>query len=177
MFMRHYPIFHVNLSIGAYGVGGNLPRFVVKSTGDAQEWIFPMVDVFTPSKRSWIMAQVRDGNTKPELIVRKMIHGMGYRFRLHARELPGVPDIVLPRLRKIVFVHGCFWHGHHCPSGLKTPKTNAVYWKTKLARNAERDARALYELKKMGWNTLVVWECQTRRTGRLKRRLRRFLEK
>jgi DNA mismatch endonuclease (patch repair protein) len=108
------------------------------------------------------MRRIRKKDTKPELVVRRLAHGMGYRFRLHRRDLPGTPDLVFPRLHKVILVHGCFWHQHDCPLGRKQPSTNPHYWLPKLARNVERDGQAQARLVEMGWAVLTVWECQTR---------------
>ncbi len=134
-----------------------------------------MSDTFSPDKRSWIMRQVKSKNTSPELRVRSLLHGMGYRFRLHRRDLPGAPDIVFPGRKKAIFVHGCFWHGHSCPRGSRLPKSNAEYWKKKIARNKERDQRHIEDLFDLGWETLVVWECEVKDTDSLRERLKRFL--
>ena len=107
--------------------------------------------------------------------VRRMIHGMGFRYRLHAVGLPGKPDLVLPRLRKVVFVHGCFWHMHRCLFGRVKPTTNADFWKQKREGNRQRDATVRRALRKEGWRVLTVWECEIRNVGKLKRRLRVFL--
>lgn len=134
-----------------------------------------MTDVFSPEKRSWIMSRVGGKNTKPELAVRSMIHRMGFRFRLHRRDLPGRPDVVLPRQQKVVFVHGCFWHGHkQCPRAAR-PTSNQDFWEKKLDANSRRDAKNLRKLRRLGWQTLVVWECETRNPDRLLGRLQRFL--
>jgi DNA mismatch endonuclease, patch repair protein len=108
------------------------------------------------------MSRIRKTNTKPEMVVRRLVHGMGFRFRLHRRGLPGTPDLVFPTLRKVIFVHGCFWHQHSCRLGAKQPSTNPDYWLPKLARNVERDHQARMALVKAGWKVLVIWECQTR---------------
>lgn len=123
------------------------------------------------------MAAVKSGDTKPEMIVRRLVHQLGYRFRLHRRELPGTPDIVLPRLRKIINVHGCFWHMHTCQRRRTPLVTNAAYWNVKRLRNIARDRRNYLKLRRLGWRLLTVWECQTKRDKLevLKRRLRRFL--
>lgn len=121
------------------------------------------------------MRAVRAENTTPELVVRKIVHRLGFRFRLHRSDLPGKPDLVLPRLRKIIFVHGCFWHQHSCKRGNRVPKTRREYWENKLAGNRRRDRRHLAALKKAGWRVLVVWECQTKNVERLTNRLDRFL--
>lgn len=121
------------------------------------------------------MSRIRARDTKPEIILRKMVHGMGYRFRLHCRELPGSPDVVLPRHRKVIFVHGCFWHMHHCRYGRVRPATNPEFWAKKRQGNVDRDRRNTKALRAMGWKVLVVWECWTRDVPKLERRLREFL--
>ena len=113
--------------------------------------------------RSAMMAKVRGRDTGPELRVRKALHAAGLRFRLHRRDLPGKPDIVLPRLRSVVFVHGCFWHGHDCRRG-RRPTSNQAFWDAKLARNVERDSAAAEALKAAGWNIHVLWECELAHT-------------
>ena len=119
-----------------------------------------MTDVFPSEKRSWIMRRVREKNTSPELKVRSLIHRLGFRFRLHRKDLPGKPDLVFPSRKKIIFVHGCFWHGHHCARGHRVPKTNSEYWIEKIQRNMERDSKHQSDLKAMGWDILVIWECE-----------------
>lgn len=121
------------------------------------------------------MRRIRKTDTKPERIVRRLAHGMGYRYRLHRRDLPGTPDLVFPRLKKIILVHGCFWHRHDCRLGTKQPSANPDYWLPKLARNVERDGRALAQLSDDGWDVLVVWECQTRVPESLMPLIARFL--
>lgn len=116
----------------------------------------------TPEHRSQVMRAVKSRDTKPEMIVRRLLHAKGYRYRLHAVGLPGKPDIVFPSRRKLIFVHGCFWHGHDCARGARIPKTNEAYWKAKIARNIARDAEVLARLDQAGWSALVVWECRTR---------------
>ena len=106
------------------------------------------------------MARVKAANTRPEIAVRRPVHGLGYRFRLHRRDLPGTPDLVLPRHRAVVFVHGYFWHPHSCPRGRRQPASNQTYWRPKLARNVARDANARSALERMGWRVLTIWECQ-----------------
>lgn len=120
------------------------------------------------------MAAVPQRDSKPELIVRRLIHGMGYRYRLCVRDLPGSPDIVLPKLRKIIFVHGCFWHRHRCKRAT-TPATRRRFWLTKFEQNKARDWRNLRDLRRQGWQAMVVWECWTRRRDWLAKRLRDFL--
>ena len=106
------------------------------------------------------MSRIRSKDTKPEQVVRRMLHALGFRFRLHSAHLPGKPDIVLPRHRKVVFVHGCFWHSHGCRVGGKLPATREQFWKTKFTRNVARDKTAILQLWQMGWQVLVVWECE-----------------
>jgi DNA mismatch endonuclease (patch repair protein) len=120
------------------------------------------------------MASVPQANSKPEIAVRKMIHGMGFRFRIHRRDLPGCPDIVLPRLRKVIFVHGCFWHRHSCQKAT-TPGTNRTFWEKKFASNRNRDRRVIRQLKRLQWDALVIWECETTRQPWLARRISAFL--
>lgn len=121
------------------------------------------------------MSRISGGNTKPEITVRKIVHGMGFRFRLHVRKLPGNPDIVLPRHRKVIFVHGCFWHGHEgCPRS-KRPTTNVHFWDTKIACNIERDKKNLTDLAEAGWQTLVIWGCETKKPELLIEKLKNFL--
>jgi len=105
------------------------------------------------------------------------VHRLGYRFRLHRRDLPGCPDLVLPRHRKVIFVHGCFWHRHDCPDGRKLPKSKPEYWAPKLARNAARDARHVHSLSELGWDVLVLWECEMKDAARLSNELKRFLDR
>jgi len=133
------------------------------------------MDVFEPEKRSEIMRRVKSGDTKPEMRVRRILHAMGYRYRIHRKDLPGCPDIVLPRHQKIVMVHGCFWHGHDCPAGRKKPKTNTAYWIDKLTKNRLRDAANLAKLEAMGWHVLVIWECETRNHAVLANQLAKFM--
>jgi DNA mismatch endonuclease (patch repair protein) len=134
-----------------------------------------MTDVFSNEKRSWIMSRVKGRDTKPELLVRSIVHRMGFRFRLHRHDLPGSPDIVLPRHGKVIFVHGCFWHGHSgCPRS-KRPSTNRDFWDKKIDGNIERDKLFQRELRSMGWKVLVVWQCQTREPDQLLFELERFL--
>jgi len=123
-----------------------------------------MADMFAPEKRSEIMAKVHSTNTTPEIRVRKLLHSMGYRFRLQKRDLPGNPDIVLPRYKTVIFVHGCFWHG--CPTCRHAkirPVTNAEYWEKKLDRTLQRDKSNLEALEQAGWKVMVIWECETKK--------------
>lgn len=125
--------------------------------------------------RSSLMQNVRQQNTTPEMVVRRAAHGLGYRFRLHRRALPGSPDLVFPRLEVAVFVHGCFWHRHSGCRYASTPKVNAEFWEHKFRRNVERDAQKEGELRQFGWQVMVVWECETRDLESLRRRLSEFL--
>ncbi len=129
----------------------------------------------TPEQRSRIMRAVRGTDTAPEMLVRRMAHRMGYRFRLHRKDLPGKPDLVFPRLHKVVFVNGCFWHGHDCARGARAPKANAEYWRTKIKRNSLRDAANIAALKAKGWRATVIWECELKELARLEKRLIGFL--
>lgn len=121
------------------------------------------------------MRRIRKVDTKPELLVRRLAHGLGYRYRLYRRDLPGTPDLVFPSKRKVVFVHGCFWHQHHCSLGSKQPRANTDYWLPKLARNKERDLITQRALEGLGWSVLVIWECETCNESGLRGRLRKFL--
>jgi DNA mismatch endonuclease (patch repair protein) len=120
-----------------------------------------MADTLNRDQRSRLMGRVAHFDTPPELAVRQILHRLGYRFRLHRKDLPGRPDIVLPKLRKVIFVHGCFWHRHDCKKAT-TPKTNVDYWSNKFAENVRRDNKAVAELTRLGWASMIVWECQTR---------------
>ncbi len=119
-----------------------------------------MVDTVTAQVRSRIMAQVRSKDTKPELAVRRLLHSLGYRYRLHRKDLPGKPDLTFPSRRKVVFVHGCFWHSHENCDRVRHPSSNKDYWRAKLRRNRERDRRNLALLEEIGWAPMVVWECE-----------------
>src|SRR5262245_5173159 len=134
-----------------------------------------MADIFTRQDRSRIMALVKGKNTKPEKTVRSLLFSSGYRFRLHDRKLPGNPDIVLRKYRKIVFVHGCFWHGHKDCSRAARPSSNVLFWNKKLDKNKERDERFQRMLKRDGWKVLTIWECETRKTQKILAKLKRFL--
>jgi DNA mismatch endonuclease, patch repair protein len=133
-----------------------------------------MPDVFSPSKRSQVMALIRSGDTKPELAIRQVLHRLGYRYRLHDKGLPGRPDLVLPRYRTVVQVRGCFWHGHTCHDG-HLPKSRHEYWVPKLAGNVRRDRRNDRALRRMGWNVVGVWECQCMSKGKLAVQVKRIL--
>jgi DNA mismatch endonuclease (patch repair protein) len=134
-----------------------------------------MADKLTPERRSENMRRIKSKGMKPEMVVRRMAHKLGYRFRLHRRDLPGKPDMAFVGKRKAIFVHGCFWHQHrYCREG-RMPGSNETYWKPKLTRNVERDAANLAMLAMSGWRTLVIWECETKNIATLKRRPRKFL--
>ena len=134
------------------------------------------MDVLTPQQRSYNMSRIRGSNTRPELRVRQIVHRLGYRYRLHKKELPGKPDVVLVRYRKIINIHGCFFHMHDCKYGSVAPATNQEFWQMKRLSNVTRDRKNLSDLRRAGWRVLVVWECETRDARRLERRLIRFLE-
>jgi DNA mismatch endonuclease, patch repair protein len=136
-----------------------------------------MPDVLTPEQRRYCMSRIRCKNTKPEMIVRRLVHALGYRYRLHVRDLPGSPDLVLPSRRKVIFVHGCFWHRHRCKYGRPQPETRRDFWEAKLGRNKERDQQNRRVLRQLGWDVLVVWECQTRRPETLIEPILAFLRK
>lgn len=134
------------------------------------------MDNLTPELRSRHMRGVRREHTKPEMIVRRIAHAMGYRFRLHRKDLPGSPDLVFPRLKKTIFVHGCFWHGHDGCRYATVPKTRTEWWLAKVAKNQERDALAIARLSELGWEAKVVWECETRKPAELPKRIGSFLK-
>jgi DNA mismatch endonuclease, patch repair protein len=132
------------------------------------------MDNLSPQQRSALMSRIRGKNTAPEIAVRRTLHALGFRFRLHRRDLPGCPDVVLAKHRTIVFVQGCFWHGHDGCRRSALPKTNRGYWRRKILRNRARDVLALRALKAKGWRVRYVWECQTRDPAALLRRLSSF---
>ena len=134
-----------------------------------------MTDVLTPEQRRFNMSQIKGRDTKPEIIVRSLIHRMGFRFRLHRKDLPGKPDLVFPRMKKVIFVHGCFWHMHACKYGQVIPKTNQKFWGEKRLSNVERDRKNIKALEQEGWQIMTVWECQTRHMDELQDALRMFL--
>jgi len=133
------------------------------------------MDFLTPTQRSYRMSLIRKKDTRPELVVRKAVHRLGYRFRLHRADLPGTPDLVFVRLRKVIDVRGCFWHSHSCRRVKPRVATRKEYWRPKLARNAAGDRSNVRRLRRLGWAVLVVWECETRKPAALARRLRDFL--
>lgn len=135
------------------------------------------MDRVSPAQRSWNMSRVAGKNTKPEILVRSLLHRMGYRFRLHSKKLPGKPDIVLPKYKKVIFVHGCFWHGHNNCNRAKIPTTRPEFWTSKINKNKERDCRILSEIEKLGFGCLVIWQCETKDVESLRVRLFEFLGK
>lgn len=134
-----------------------------------------MPDTRTPETRRRIMQSVGTQNTGPEMIVRRLLHKAGYRYRLHRRSLPGTPDIVFPAKRKVIFVNGCYWHGHRCSKG-RLPKSRLDYWGPKIEKNKARDRRNVAALRRLGWKALTVWQCQTKDLDRLRARLVDFLD-
>ena len=134
-----------------------------------------MTDVFTPEERSAVMRRVKGKDTWPELKVRRALHRLCARFRLHRKDLPGAPDIVLPGRRLAIFVHGCFWHGHDCARGARVPKQNRDYWLGKVGRNRERDAANREALAALGWRVETIWECDLKDASVLETRLRDLL--
>lgn len=137
------------------------------------------MDTLTPEERSQRMSLVRGKDTKPELTVRRLVHGMGYRYRLHGKGLPGKPDMVFGRRRKVIFIHGCFWHRHPNPNCrlARMPKSRLDFWRTKLEHNRKRDRENQDRLRKLGWDCFVIWECELKNRDAIAKRVRRFLEK
>ncbi|WP_187781906.1 very short patch repair endonuclease [Gimesia chilikensis] len=133
------------------------------------------MDVFSPEKRSEVMSKIGSKNTKPEILVRKVLHSLGMRFRLHRKDLAGTPDIVLPKYKTVVFVHGCFWHGHSCPKGQR-PATNVEFWNSKIEKNIKNDSRVGRVLRSKGWHVFTIWECQTKDMDFLSKKLLRIKE-
>lgn len=133
------------------------------------------MDTITPERRSALMSRIPGKNTTPELVVRSILHRLGFRFRLHKKDLPGRPDVVLPRYRKVVLVHGCFWHGHTCQLASK-PKSNTAYWSPKIAGNRARDAKNRQALEDAGWDVLELWECDIRKLVGIEEQLCDFMK-
>lgn len=135
------------------------------------------MDRISSKRRSDNMRAIRSKGTKPEMVVRRLVHQMGYRYRLHSDKLPGKPDLVFPSRRKVILVHGCFWHQHDDPSCniCRMPLSNIEYWQSKLTRNKERDRLELKSIEQLGWSTLVLWECEIDRRTNLEEQIRRFL--
>ncbi len=134
-----------------------------------------MTDVYPPEKRSAVMRRVKARDTAPELTVRRALTALGARYRLHRKDLPGSPDIVLPGRRLALFVHGCFWHGHDCARGARVPRQNRDYWVAKVGRNTARDVRTRAELEALGWRVEIVWECELKDAAALEARLAALL--
>lgn len=135
-----------------------------------------MADFMSPSQRSAHMSKIHSRNTKPELKVRQLLHSAGYRYRLYDKNLPGSPDLVFAGKHKAIFVHGCFWHGHDCPAGSRLPKSNTQFWEAKRARNKARDEVQMKQLLDLGWDVLIVWECETKESRSLLIRAKSFLD-
>jgi DNA mismatch endonuclease (patch repair protein) len=135
-----------------------------------------MVDTISVSERSHVMSLVRAEDTRPEMIVRRLVYSAGYRYRLHGKKLPGKPDLVFATRRKVIFVHGCFWHKHENCALARMPKSNQAFWSAKLNGNKARDARQYARLREMGWGVMVVWECELKDLDVLKRRIVDFLD-
>lgn len=136
-----------------------------------------MTDTISQRRRSWNMSRIRGCNTAPEIRVRSLLHGMGYRFRVHRRDLPGRPDVVLPKYRTAIFVHGCFWHRHAKCRMAYTPKSRSAFWTAKFRENTARDHLQTRALRRLGWNVVVIWECQTKSEAVLKRLISKGLSK
>lgn len=135
-----------------------------------------MVDTLSPQERSERMSRIRSKNTKPEIAVRKIVHGLGFRYRLHSKKLPGTPDLIFSSRKKVVFIHGCFWHLHKGCRIYRLPKSKKDFWFPKLNDNRKRDLKNQRSLKKLGWEFLVVWECSLKNKEKLTKKLRIFLE-
>jgi DNA mismatch endonuclease (patch repair protein) len=133
-----------------------------------------MSDIYSKQKRSEIMSRISGKETKPEILVRKFLFANGFRFRKNVKDLPGKPDIVLPKYKTVIFIHGCFWHGHTCKRGT-LPTTNIEFWKTKIGGNIERDKRDISELEKQGWNVIVIWQCEIKNIELQNERLAKLL--
>ncbi len=134
------------------------------------------IDPLSVEERSERMRRVRAEDTKAEIAVRRLIYSLGYRYRLHARDLPGYPDIVFRRRQKLIFVHGCFWHRHNCSSGKRLPKTRLGFWVPKLEANKKRDLANQKKLKKLGWDFSIIWECEIQNIDSLKQKIIKFLK-
>ncbi len=142
---------------------------------DTEKASRPGRDPLTAGQRSKVMGRIRSKDTKPEMLVRRLVHGMGYRYRLHAKELPGCPDLVFRPRRKVIFVHGCFWHRHEGCAANRVPRTRRAFWRRKLNGNVQRDLRNQGTLEREGWRVLVIWECETKDPDRIAGVIRQFL--
>ena len=134
-----------------------------------------MADTISKDKRSWNMSRIRSRDTRPELVVRSALHRLGYRFRIHKKDLPGKPDIVLAKYRTVIFVNGCFWHQHKGCKYAYQPKTRVKFWREKLQGNSERDIRTRKKLRRMDWRSRIIWECQIKNPAKLNKYLTQFL--
>lgn len=141
----------------------------------APQKIWIVTDKLSQAQRSATMRAIKGRDTAPERAIRTIVHNMGYRFRLCRVDLPGKPDLILPRLRAAIFVHGCFWHGHSCKRGSLVPRTNTAFWKTKIGGNRARDKKQVRALRYRGWRVMTIWQCQIKNEKRLVARLQRFL--
>jgi DNA mismatch endonuclease (patch repair protein) len=137
-----------------------------------------MADIFPPEKRSEIMRKIKPRGSKQEIFIRKLVHSMGYRYRLHKKDLPGTPDLVFPKYKKVIFVHGCFWHGHEGCKRSALPTTNVEFWKKKISGNVKRDKSNYQRLEQLGWKYMTVWQCEIKESQKekLKRTISNFLE-
>jgi len=135
------------------------------------------VDKLKPEHRSWNMSRIRSSNTKPELIVRSILHRMGFRFRLHRKDIPGKPDIVLPKYKTVIFVHGCFWHRHEGCKYAYTPKSRVDFWTAKFKANTQRDIKVKKQLDELKWNTFVIWECELSDINSLETRIQNYFSR
>ena len=135
------------------------------------------MDRISREHRSWNMSRIKSGNTKPEIVVRSLLHNMGYRFRLQRKDLPGKPDIALPMYTSVIFVHGCFWHRHKGCKNASNPKTKKTFWREKFKANVDRDIKAQKELKSMGWRILIIWECELAEVDSVINKLEDYLQK
>ena len=133
------------------------------------------MDRLTPQHRSWLMSRVKGRDTTPELFVRRMLYALGFRYRLHRKDLPGKPDIALGPTKRAIFVHGCYWHGHRCSKG-RLPKSNKAFWSAKIETNRARDRRNARQLRALGWKVLVIWQCELKDVLAVRRRIVDFLD-
>lgn len=133
------------------------------------------MDTLSKRKRSWVMHLVRSKSTGPEVMTRRIVSNLGYRYKLHQKNLPGSPDLVFPRLKKVIFVNGCFWHRHSCSNGIRFPKSRVQFWKSKLAKNKKRDLRDQKHLNRIGWRYVVVWECKLKNIEMVSKKINVFL--
>ena len=153
----------------------NNKKYHFKSAISVQVKYMTRIDPLTPEQRKKTMQHVKDKDTGPEMTIRRLVHKMGYRYGLHRKDLPGKPDMVFTSRKKIIFIHGCFWHGHNCKSGRKKPRTNENYWVSKIEKNKKRDVINRKKLKEMGWNILVIWECEINDILKIKNKIEQFL--